>query len=120
MGIGSLAFLDLMNREASAAGNSLVPTGAHLVPRARAVISLFTHGGPSQIDTFDPKPLLAKYAGQTLPANFANLNLEFTKTSTAKVLARKRTFRRCGKSGLEMPDIFKHLPTVTDEMVIRR
>ena len=120
MGIGSLAFLDLMSREAAAAGNPLRPAGAHLVPRARAVISLFMHGGPSQIDTFDPKPLLAKYTGQTLPASFANLNLEFTKTSTAKVLASKRTFRRCGKSGLEMSDIFEHLPTVADEMAVIR
>jgi hypothetical protein len=78
------------------------------------------HGGPSQVDTFDPKPLLAKYAGQTLPASFANLNLEFTKTSTAKVLASKRTFRKCGNSGLEMSDIFEHLPRVADELAIVR
>ena len=120
MGIGSLAFLDLMSREASAAGNPLAPVAPHHAPRARAVISLFMHGGPSQVDTFDPKPLLAKYAGQTLPASFANLNLEFTKTSTAKVLASKRTFKKCGKSGLEMSDIFEHLPGVADELVVIR
>ena len=120
MGIGSLAFLDLMSREASAAGNPLAPVAPHHAPRARAVISLFMHGGPSQVDTFDPKPLLAKYAGQTLPASFANLNLEFTKTSTAKVLASKRTFKKCGKSGLEMSDIFEHLPGVADELAVIR
>ena len=120
MGIGSLAFLDLMSREASAGGNPLAPVAPHHAPKARAVISLFMHGGPSQVDTFDPKPLLAKYAGQTLPASFANLNLEFTKTSTAKVLASKRTFKKCGKSGLEMSDIFEHLPGVADEMAVIR
>ena len=120
MGIGSLAFLDLMSREAKAATNPLAPQATHHAPRARAVISLFMHGGPSQVDTFDPKPLLAKYAGQTLPASFANLNLEFTKTSTAKVLASKRTFRKCGNSGLEMSDIFEHLPRVADELAIVR
>ena len=120
MGIGSLAFLDLMSREASAAGNPLAPVAPHHAPRARAVISLFMHGGPSQVDTFDPKPLLAKYAGQTLPASFANLNLEFTKTSTAKVLASKRTFKKCGKSGIEMSDIFEHLPGVADELAVIR
>ena len=93
MGIGSLAFLDLLSREARAAGNPLAAAVTHHAPRAKAVISLFMHGGPSQVDTFDPKPLLGKYAGQTLPASFANLNLEFTKTSTAKVLASKRTFK---------------------------
>jgi hypothetical protein len=120
MGIGSLAFLDLLSREAKAATNPLAPQATHHAPRARAVISLFMHGGPSQVDTFDPKPLLAKYAGQTLPASFANLNLEFTKTSTAKVLASKRTFRKCGNSGLEMSDIFEHLPRVADELAIVR
>ncbi|MEY4177173.1 MAG: hypothetical protein RLY70_747, partial [Planctomycetota bacterium] len=120
MGIGSLAFLDLLSREAKAATNPLAPQATHHAPRARAVISLFMHGGPSQVDTFDPKPLLAKYAGQTLPASFANLNLEFTKTSTAKVLASKRTFWKCGNSGLEMSDIFEHLPRVADELAIVR
>jgi hypothetical protein len=120
MGIGSLALLDLMSREAKAATHPLAPHATHHAPRARAVISLFMHGGPSQVDTFDPKPLLAKYAGQTLPASFANLNLEFTKTSTAKVLASKRTFRKCGDSGLEISDIFEHLPRVADELAVVR
>ena len=95
MGIGSLAFLDLMSREAGGANNPLAPAVPNHAPKARAVISLFMHGGPSQVDTFDPKPLLGKYAGQNLPASFANLNLEVTRTSTAKVLASKRTFRKC-------------------------
>jgi hypothetical protein len=120
MGIGSLALLDLMSREATAATNPLAPHALHHAPRARAVISLFMHGGPSQVDTFDPKPLLAKYAGQTLPESFGNLNLEFTKTSTAKVLASQRTFRKCGQSGVEISDIFEHLPKVADELAIVR
>jgi hypothetical protein len=72
------------------------------------------------VDTFDPKPLLAKYAGQTLPESFSNLNLEFTKASTARVLASQRTFRKCGHSGLEMSDIFEHLPRVADELAVVR
>lgn len=120
MGIGSLALLDLMSREATAATNPLAPHPLHHAPRARAVISLFMHGGPSQVDTFDPKPLLAKYAGQTLPESFSNLDLEFTKTSTAKVLASQRTFRKCGQSGVEISDIFEHLPKVADELAIVR
>jgi hypothetical protein len=78
------------------------------------------HGGPSQVDTFDPKPLLAKYAGQTLPESFSNLDLEFTKTSTAKVLASQRTFRKCGESGVEISDIFEHLAKVADELAVVR
>ena len=120
MGIGSLALLDLMSREATAATNPLAPHALHHAPRARAVISLFMHGGPSQVDTFDPKPLLAKYAGQTLPESFSNLDLEFTKTSTAKVLASQRTFRKCGESGVEISDIFEHLAKVADELAVVR
>ena len=120
MGIGWLALLDLMSREAGATERPTVIPGPHRAPRAKAVISLFMHGGPSQVDTFDPKPLLAKYSGQTLPASFGNLNLEFTKTSTAKVLASKRTFRKCGQSGLELSDIFEHLPSVADELAVIR
>lgn len=120
MGIGWLALLDLMSREALTAEVPTFVPGPHRAPRAKAVISLFMHGGPSQVDTFDPKPLLAKYSGQTLPASFGNLNLEFTKASTAKVLASKRTFRKHGKSGLEMSDIFEHLPGVADELAVIR
>ena len=120
MGIGSLAFLDLMSREAKGSDHGRHLPIPHHAPRARAVISLFMHGGPSQVDTFDPKPLLAKYAGQTLPESFGSLNLEFTKASTAKVLASQRTFRKCGQSGMEMSDIFEHLPQVADDLAVVR
>ena len=120
MGIGALALMDLLSREAGAAQNPLAPKVTNLAPRAKAVISLFMHGGPSQVDTFDPKPLLAKYAGQTLPPSFGGLKLEFTKASEAKVLASRRTFKKCGKSGIEMSDIFEHLPGVADELAVVR
>lgn len=120
MGIGSLALLDLCHREEIAANDPLAPKVTSHAPRAKAVISLFMHGGPSQVDTFDYKPMLAKYAGQTLPTSFAKLNLEFTKASEAKLLASQRTFRRCGESGIEMSDLFEHLPQVADEMAVIR
>ena len=120
MGIGSLALMDLLSREAKAADNPLAPKATHHAPKAKAVISLFMHGGPSQVDTFDPKPLLAKYSGQTLPPSFGNLKLEFTKASEAKVLASKRTFTKCGKSGIEMSDVFEHLTKVADELAVVR
>jgi hypothetical protein len=78
------------------------------------------HGGPSQLDTFDPKPLLARYAGQTLPESFGKLDLEFTKTATAKVLASQRTFRRHGQSGLEISDLFPHLAAHADRLAVVR
>lgn len=120
MGFGALALMDLLSRDASAADNPLAPKRTTLTPKATAVISLFMHGGPSQVDTFDPKPLLAKYAGQKLPDSFGNLKLEFTKASEAKLLASKRSFKKCGQSGIEMSDIFEHLPKVADEIAVIR
>ncbi len=120
MGIGALAMLDLMRRETNAADNPLAPKTTPRPARARAVISLFMHGGPSQVDSFDPKPMLRKHAGQTLPPGFANLNLEFTKASDAKILASQREFKRCGQSGIEISDIFHHLTNVADEIAVIR
>ncbi|MCY2965053.1 MAG: DUF1501 domain-containing protein [Planctomycetota bacterium] len=120
MGLGALALMDLMTREANAAGNPLAPRPAHHAPRATAVISLFMHGGPSQVDTFDPKPALERFSGQPLPPSFGNLNLEFTKASEAKLLASQRKFRKCGESGVEISDMFEHLPQVADELAVIR
>ena len=119
MGIGALALLDL-NRRCLGSDNPLAPSEMHHPAKAKAVISLFMHGGPSQVDTFDPKPLLQQYAGKTLPPGFADLNLEFTKASEAKLLASHRSFRRCGESGIEMSDLFEHLPKVADELAVIR
>ena len=117
MGIGWLALLDLMSREALTAEVPTFVPGPHRAPRAKAVISLFMHGGPSQVDTFDPKPLLAKYSGQTLPASFGNLNLEFTKASTAK--ARKTRNGRTSYSDPK-PQAAPLLPTCTTQSHLRR
>ena len=124
MGIGTLAFLDLNGRclgsENPHSPQSKHQRATHHRAKAKAVISLFMHGGPSQVDTFDPKPSLLQYAGKTLPPSFANLDLEFTKASEAKLLPSHRNFRRCGESGIEMSDLFEHLPNVADELAVIR
>ena len=119
MGIGALALLDL-NRRTDARENPLAPRDKHHPAKAKAVISLFMHGGPSQVDTFDPKPLLEHYAGKNLPPSFSNLKLEFTKTTEAKLLPSRRTFKKCGKSGIEMSDLFENLSEVADELAVVR
>jgi hypothetical protein len=100
-----LAFLDL-NGRCLGSENPHSHQSKHQRAKAKAVISLFMHGGPSQVDTFDPKPSLLQYAGKTLPPSFANLDLEFTKASEAKLLPSHRNFRRCGESGIAMSDLF--------------
>src|SRR4051794_449883 len=75
MGLGALALGSLFPQLTSAAAtagavNPLLPKGPHFAPKAKRIIHLFMNGGPSQVDTFDPKPSLTKYHGQTLPGTY--------------------------------------------------
>jgi uncharacterized protein (DUF1501 family) len=84
------------------------------------VIFLFMQGGPSHIDTFDPKPLLNELHGKPLPASFTKgLTLQFTKMD-ATALRCPQAFSRCGRSGLEIADSYPHLQTVADELAVVR
>ena len=120
MGLGMLALADLMHKEGLVAEQPPTQQNLGKAGTARSVISLFMHGGPSQVDTFDPKPMLSRYEGQTLPASFGSLKLEFTNSGSARILPSRRLFRKCGSSGIEMSDIFQHLPEVADEMAVIR
>src|SRR5262245_52006572 len=82
-GIAGLALTDLLSREgffnrvgyaAESAANPLVTRQPHFAPKATACIHLLMNGGPSQVDTFDYKPELEKYAGQPLPADRTYIN----------------------------------------------
>jgi hypothetical protein len=74
------------------------------------------NGGPSQVDTFDPKPLLAKYAGQLLPKE-AHLR---TENPTGKALPSPFKFRKCGQSGIEVSEIFPRLAECVDDLCVVR
>ena len=89
------------------------------VPRAKRVIWLFMHGGPSHVDLFDPKPTLMKYAGQPLPASFGNV---MTRRNVANnpLLAPIRRFRPRGKSGLEISDFLPHTANHADDICVVR
>src|SRR6188768_2079323 len=75
MGFGMLGLAGLlaadgaMPRQALAGGGALAPRSPHFTGKARQVVHLFMNGGPSQVDTFDPKPALDKHHGQPLPAS---------------------------------------------------
>jgi Protein of unknown function (DUF1501) len=86
------------------------------------VIFLFMTGGPSQVDTFDPKPELKRLDGQPLPASFqsTDLKLQFMKASDGKLLGSPFEFARHGASGLEFPSIFPKLAGQADDMAIVR
>src|SRR5690348_14631212 len=76
-GFGMVALSALLQQEgllaASAEVNPLAPKAPHFPAKAKHVIYLFMHGGPSHIDTFDPKPLLEKLNGQRLPESLRNV-----------------------------------------------
>src|SRR4051794_10401386 len=116
LGFGAWALLDLLTREnllpaapAVPQENPLAANPPHLPARARHVIFLFMQGGPSHLDTFDPKPLLNKHHGQPLPASITRgLQLQFTKLDAA-ILGSPQPFRKCGRSGIGIADTYPHL-----------
>ena len=87
----------------------------HFTPKAKRVIFLFLNGGPSQVDTFDPKPMLTKYHGKALPTQ----NLR-TERKTGAALGSPFEFRKHGQSGIEVSDIFAETGKVIDEFCVIR
>jgi hypothetical protein len=95
--------------------NPLAPKTPHFPAKAKRVIHIFANGGPSQVDTFDPKPLLAKYAGKSLPT--ANLK---TERRTGAAFPSPYKFRKFGESGIEVSEIFAHTAEHIDDLCIIR
>jgi hypothetical protein len=112
LGFGTLALADLLRAEAP---NPLAPKSPHFPAKAKRVVHLFMNGGPSQVDTFDPKPLLDKYHGWPLPT--ANLR---TERKTGAAMRSPFPFRRYGQSGLEVSDLFAHTAKHIDDMCVIR
>src|SRR5882762_3371626 len=101
-GFGWLALASMLNQERARAA-LLNPLAAKTAPRpakAKAVIFLFMAGGPSHIETFDPKPLLNKLHGQPRPKEFGEAKYQFIK-GNARLLGTKRKFAKYGQSGIE-------------------
>ncbi|MBI3837264.1 MAG: DUF1501 domain-containing protein [Planctomycetia bacterium] len=100
---------------ASTADGALAPKSPHFTGKARQIVHLFMNGGPSQVDTFDPKPLLDKYHGQPLP----NPNLR-TERKTAGAMRSPFKFARYGQSGIEVSEVFAKTAEHIDDMCIIR
>ena len=90
-GFGMLGLASLMAEQIEAAG-VLEPHSTHFPAKAKHVIFLFLNGGPSHVDTFDPKPSLAKYSGQLMPGGDR-------KGEPKKLMASPFTFKKYGQSG---------------------
>jgi len=117
-GFGSMALAGLMAEEVKASSDNfdpLSPKPSHFKARAKHVVHLFMNGGPSQVDTFDPKPMLAKYHGKLLPET----NLR-TERKTGAAMASPFKFKKFGQSGIEVSELFQNTALHIDEMCIIR
>src|SRR4051812_26866181 len=121
-GFGLLALADLLGGPGRAADTPIDPTNPlavrppHFKPKAKRVIFLFMHGGPSQVDTFDPKPNLKKHDGKPYPGQ--KPRVQFAKTGD--LLASPWEFKPGGESGLLVSDLFPHVREHADELCVVR
>jgi len=126
IGLTSLLSTDgLLSSRAASAGripgvkSPLAPKLTHSSPRARRVIWLFMHGGPSHVDLFDPKPELARLHGTPLPDSFGAV-MTRRKVARNPLLGPIRPFRKRGQSGLEISDFLPHIAAQADRLCVLR
>ena len=113
-GFGYLAARGLAQREADAAiANPLLPKRPHFAPRAKRVIFVFMQGGPSHVDTFDPKEALKRLNGKSAPTK----NLR-TERPTGNVMQSPYKFRNYGECGLPVSEIFANTAQHMDEICV--
>ena len=110
MGMGALGLGDILHSEASAADS--VP---HFPGRAKRVVHFFLNGGPSHVDTFDPKPALQKYAGKELPQGKLR-----TERKTGAAFPSPFEFKQYGESGIEVSSIFPKIAACIDDIAVIR
>ncbi|HJT76042.1 MAG TPA: DUF1501 domain-containing protein [Gemmataceae bacterium] len=95
----------------------LKPKAPHHPPRARAMISLFMQGGPSHLDLFDPKPVLAKYNGTKFQGD---IKYDNAAQASARLLASPWQFARHGRCGTEVSELLPHFASVVDDVCLIR
>ncbi len=116
-GFGWLALTSLLAEEAGASG-PLALREPHFAPRAKRVIMLFMFGGPSHIDTFDPKPILNRDSGKPLP--FAKPRIISFPRRGGDLIGSPFEFKRHGQSGAEVSELFPHVAGIVDDLAIVR
>lgn len=131
-GFGAVALAGMMGNARAAAAPAASPSAAPVAPKsplaarkphfgatAKSVIFLFMEGGPSHLDTFDPKPLLNKLAGKPLPESFGSVILAMGE-ARAPLLECKRTWKQHGQSGLWVSDWLPHTAQMVDDIAVIR
>jgi len=125
-GFGAIALASLLARDqssiagaAEAADRPLAPKAAHFEPRAKRVIYLFMHGGPSHVDLLDHKPELIRLGGQPLPDSVGPV-MTRRKVAQNPLLPPVRKFRPRGESGMMISDFLPHTAELADELCVLR
>ncbi len=110
-GLAALGLADLL---APTPSEALLAQARHFAPKAKRMIHFFLNGGPSHVDTFDPKPALQQYAGQPLPRSF------ITERKTGAAFPSPFAFKRYGKSGIEVSELFAQTAEYIDDIAVVR
>jgi hypothetical protein len=122
MGLGAVGLAALLQdcglvsrAEAATSLNPLAPKKPQFPAKAKRVIHLFMNGGPSHVDTFDPKPALQTYSGKSLPT--PNLR---TERKTGAAFPSPFKFQKYGESGIEVSELFPHVAASIDDIAVIR
>ena len=120
-GFGAVALQHLLAERGSAApgSNPLQARTPHFPATAKAVIFIFNVGAPSSMDTFDPKPMLNKHAGEPMPPSFGSVGGQFTDGSTP-ILGTPWNFKKYGQSGLPVSELFPNVARHVDDICFVR
>ncbi len=123
-GFGALALCSMLQGSSlgaaiAAESNPLAPKKPHFAPKAKSVIFLFMEGGPSHIDSFDPKPKLNELAGQKIPDSFGKVITAMGEYNSP-LLGSKRTWQQHGQGGMWISDWLPHIATCADDLAVIR
>ncbi|HJZ92260.1 MAG TPA: DUF1501 domain-containing protein [Gemmataceae bacterium] len=110
-GFGTLGLASVLACETPAAAGPLTPHNGHFPPRAKRIIYLFMNGGPSHVDTFDPKPDLEKFDGTDPPQGASK---------KGKLMKSPFAFRKAGRSGIEVSELYPELSKCIDDICVVR
>jgi hypothetical protein len=124
-GMGMIALAQLLGlegrtAEAPAGFDPLRPRPPHFPARAKSVIFIFMAGGPSQLDLFDPKPVMRRFNGEPVPESYLETLDDALIRGSARVMASPRTFQEYGECGMEFSDLLPHLATCADDLCMVR
>lgn len=121
LGLGALGLMSVLGDDGRLLGAGTEPAAGplsahtpHFAPRAKRVIHFFLNGGPSHVDTFDPKPALARHAGKPLPETLT------TERKTGAAFPSPFKFRRYGQSGIEVSELFSRTAEHIDDIAVIR